>query len=146
MRTASAALPVRANKQPWRIIPRAFQNAAAFFVRQSDEFIGIARLLPRNFRKENGSVHVTLSAYINVAAWPISRASLERVVSVCERGLGIAKHPQSQRPIGQDCHPDVLTKTHRQRTMLAQDRKAQSPDRSAPGLPQCPLCAARKCP
>ena len=43
---------------------------------------------------------------------------LERVVSVCERGLGIAKQPQGQRPIGQDCHPDVLAKSRRQRTML----------------------------
>ena len=48
----------------------------AFFVRQSDKFIGIARLLPRNFRRGYGSQRVTSSAYINVAAWPISRASL----------------------------------------------------------------------
>ena len=59
-----------------------------------------------------------VSANINVAAWPISRASLSAWLNVCERGLGIAKQPQRQRPIGQDCYPDVLTKTHRQRTML----------------------------
>ena len=58
------------------------------------------------------------SAYIKVAAWPISRASLRRMFCVCERSIGIAKHPQSQRPIGQIDYPNVLTKTHRQRTML----------------------------
>ena len=30
MWTASEALPVRANTQPWTIIPRAFQNKAPF--------------------------------------------------------------------------------------------------------------------
>ncbi len=34
------------------------------------------------------------NACFKVAAWPISRASRERVVGVHERGLGIAKHPQ----------------------------------------------------
>ena len=43
---------------------------------------------------------------------------LERVISVSECGLGIAKGPQSQRPIGQNSHPDILAKSRRQRTML----------------------------
>ena len=34
-----------------------------------------------------------ISANISVAAWPISRAYLERALGVCERGLGIAKQP-----------------------------------------------------
>ena len=33
---------------------------------------------------------------------------LKRLVGVCQRGLGIAKQPQSQRSATQDCHPDVL--------------------------------------
>ena len=42
----------------------------------------------------------------------------ERAVRVCERSLGIAKKPQGPRSIGQDCTPDVLAKSRRQRTML----------------------------
>ena len=42
---------------------------------------------------------------------------LERVISVGERSVGVAKHPQGQRPIGQDCHRNVLAKPRRQRTM-----------------------------
>jgi len=45
----------------------------------------------------------------------------ERLVGVCERGIGIAKQPQGPRPKRQGRHTHVLTKTHRQRTMLARD-------------------------
>ena len=32
---------------------------------------------------------------------------LERLLGVCERGLGMAKRPQGQRPNGQGCHRSV---------------------------------------
>ena len=44
--------------------------------------------------------------------------NLERMLAVCERGLGIAEQPKSQRLPGQGCRADVLAKTRRQRTML----------------------------
>ena len=90
----------------------------AFFVRQSDKFIALRVCCCVVSADDMGQTMCIDSAYINVAAWPISRASLERVLCVCERGLGIAKQPQRPRPIGQDCHPDVLAKSRRQRTML----------------------------
>jgi hypothetical protein len=43
---------------------------------------------------------------------------LERVVGIRERSVGIAKQPQSSRPITQGYNPDVCAKTRRQRTML----------------------------
>src|SRR6266516_5629350 len=44
--------------------------------------------------------------------------NLKRVLGVCERGLGIAEQPKSQRLPGQGCRADILAKTRRQRTML----------------------------
>ena len=76
MWTASEALPVRTNTQPWFIIPNAFQNKAPFSSAKATSFIAIARLLPRNFRSGYRSRCVNCSANIKVAAWPISRASL----------------------------------------------------------------------
>jgi len=32
----------------------------------------------------------------------------ERLLGICERGLGMAKHPQRERPIRQDCHPNLV--------------------------------------
>ena len=43
---------------------------------------------------------------------------LERVVYVCERGVGIAKQPKGPRPIAQNCDPNILAKSRRQYTML----------------------------
>ena len=103
--TASEALPVRAKTQPRINIPFAFQIQGAFFVRQSDEFIRIVRLLPRNSRRKYESndaswqrVHQR-SGVVDLARIP------ERVFDVCERGLGIAKHPQGQRPIAKIATP-----------------------------------------
>ena len=36
--------------------------------------------------------------------------NLERVLAVCERGLGIAEQPKSQRLPGQGCRADVLAR------------------------------------
>ena len=38
----------------------------------------------------------------------------ECLLNVCKRSVRIAKHPQSHRPIGQDCHPYILPKSQRQ--------------------------------
>jgi hypothetical protein len=43
---------------------------------------------------------------------------LERLVSVCKRGLGITKQPVGKSPPAQDRHPVVMAKSRRQRTML----------------------------
>ena len=71
---------------------------------------------------------------------------LERVVGVRERGLGIAKQPQSQRPIGQDCHPDVLAKSRRQRTMLGRIVKRERLIEMRSAFRDVSRVAARKCP
>ena len=61
---------------------------------------------------------MTLSAYINRCGLADFARVLDRVICVGERSIGISKDPQSQRPKGQDRHPDVLTKTNGQRPML----------------------------
>jgi hypothetical protein len=42
----------------------------------------------------------------------------ERLLRIGERSFRITKHPKSHRPIGQDCHPDVLAKSQSQRAMF----------------------------
>ena len=58
------------------------------------------------------------SANIRLAACPVSRAFLSASSVSRERGLGIAKEPQSPRSIGQGRYRLVLAKSGRQRTML----------------------------
>ena len=59
-----------------------------------------------------------LSTYINVAEWPISRATLSACSVSASAACGIAEQPKGQRPPAQGCRADVLAKTRRQRTML----------------------------
>ena len=56
-------------------------------------------------------------AYIKVAAWPISRASLSACVRICERSWDsrASTGPTTDRT---SCHADVLAKSRRKRTML----------------------------
>ena len=44
--------------------------------------------------------------------------AFERLIHVCQCSFWIAKHPQRDGPIRQDCHSDVLTEPVRQRAML----------------------------
>ena len=74
--TASEALPVSANSATLLHHSDRLPERGAFFVRQSDKFIELARLLSRSFRSKIWVTIATVSANINVAAWPISRASL----------------------------------------------------------------------
>ena len=62
---------------------------------------------------------------------------LECVLSVRERGIGIAKHPQSHRPIGQALPRDVLAKSRRQRTMLGRIVKRERPIEMRPAFGRC---------
>ena len=55
IRTASEALPVRAKSTTLHQHSVRLPEHGAFFVRQSDKLIEIARLLSRNFRKGYGS-------------------------------------------------------------------------------------------
>ena len=54
MWTASEALPVRANSATLVHHSARLPEQGAFFVRQSDKLIELARLLPRNFRRGYG--------------------------------------------------------------------------------------------
>ena len=97
----------------------------AFLVRQSDKFIG-----------ESFCSHV-ISA-LNAGEWYVERIHqgggladrariLEGAVCICKRGLGIAKHPENQRPKRQCSHLNVLAKSRRQRTMPGRIVKRERP-------------------
>ena len=62
---------------------------------------------------------------------------LERLVGIRERGLGIAKQPQSQRPISTRLPPEVLAKSRRQRAMFGRIVKRDRLIEDALGLPRC---------
>ena len=97
----------------------------------------LARLLPRNFRSRIWVNDVMVQRIHQRGGLADLARILERVLGVRERGLGIAKQPQSQRPIGQDCHPDVLAKSRRQRTMLGRIVKRERLIVDALGLARC---------
>ena len=71
---------------------------------------------------------------------------LERVLGVCERGLGIAKHPQGQRPIGTRLPPQRLAKSRRQRTMLGRIVKRDRLIEVRSAFRDVARVAAKKCP
>ena len=75
MSIASLVLPVLAKRQPCNNIPSAFQYKVPFSpanVMSSSTFAFAIEYFPQRISVTN----VTCSANINVAAWPISRASL----------------------------------------------------------------------
>ena len=108
----------------------------AFFVRQSDKFIDLRVCCRVISAVDMGKTMRGQRKHQRGGLTDLARI-LERVVSVCERGLGIAKQPQGQRPKGQDCHPDVLAKSRRQRTMLGRIVKRDRLIVDALGLPRC---------
>ena len=76
MWTASEALPVRANSDTLAQHSARLPEQGAFFVRQSDKFIDVRVCCRVISAAGYGSTMRATSANINVAAWPISRASL----------------------------------------------------------------------
>jgi hypothetical protein len=89
----------------------------AFFVRQSDKFIDEYLYCWVLSAEDMGQRCAVQRVHQRGGVADLARI-IERVLRVCERGLGITKHPQGKRPKGQDRHPDVLAKSRRQRTML----------------------------
>ena len=89
--TASEALPVRANAQPW-CASRSLPEHGALFVRQERQVHRLVWLL-LVVSAEDVECPMRESACISVAAWPNLARILERVVGVSERGLGITKQP-----------------------------------------------------
>src|ERR1700722_20196790 len=88
------------------------------FVCQSFEFIGECFSGRVVSAKEVGYECVTQRIKPSPSLTHDARI-FEGVVYVCEGALWRTKGPHSERPIGQIPHAEVLTKKHRQRTMLS---------------------------
>ena len=101
-------------------------RTSSFFVGQSDEFVRVRSCLSRGFRKACAN-DASNSAYINVPAWPISRASLS---ARSESAMAASGWPSATKPrsTGQDDYPDVLAKSRREQAMFGRvvEREARS--------------------
>ena len=111
----------------------------------SDKLHLIVRQLPRSSRRRYESKMCQASAYINVAAWLISRASRAR-----DRRLR-ARPRDSQAPQGPATdrtrlRPEYLGQIASPADDVRQDRKARSPDRNALGLARCLPCSNKEIP
>ena len=97
MWTAFEGLPVRANTQARPIIPIAFQRQGAFLVRQSDKFTDVRVCCCVIPAPDMGQRCAGQRIHQRGGLADLTRI-VERVLSVLERGVGIANQPQSGRP------------------------------------------------
>src|SRR5262249_24550958 len=102
---------------PSSTIPTAFQYRAFFFVCHNEKFV-VCRNRRRVVCREKMSLRRESECKHQRGSVTDCARITERLVGVCEGSIGIAKEPQRPRPKRQRCHTHVLTKTHRQRTML----------------------------
>ena len=103
-----------------------FPKEGAFCVRQTNKFIG-ERVCRRVVTAEDmGDTCVCQRQHHSGSLSNLARF-FQAMAYACERRLRMAKQPQGQRLIGQNCHPGVLAKSRRQRTMFGGIVKCERP-------------------